>query len=828
MLHGTFDECQRDLIELNRRGAGVFVTVNETDLRGRMTQNVIKVRSFFVDSDDGQWPKFPVEPNIIVKSAGGNHGYWLADDTVLLEDFTPIQTALAITYGTDRKVKDLPRVMRIPGFIHQKRKPHVFVELLKAETDPQYSVADLIAFLDLSLDTPNGNNVVVAPPPKDVLEAPNRIDRCERYMEKVDPAVEGQSGDAHTLMVAMIGGDFGLSDSEFWPLFLRWNETCQPPWEDRDLERKLRNAHRYRKKPFGWRLAASRDGDDISRVRKISGPMAPDPYSDAPTRVVKKGFDEPPPDNFDWLDYYQKTEQERQAKLQDDGPYWERDDMPDPFEAELRELEAEEQKWSGGGNGGDGDGDGDGDGGTGAPGEPERGWEEKFKPMQGRPPENPTPVYVMAHQMKSQHRIVQDISKAMYYYVGDHWIEVSKEYLMGLAMTYDHVVYTKTARRSETVNFVLAHNQKEKIPWNAIKEYEIPMMDGVVNVIKGSKRKHRPTDWLDTRLPWQFDAKADCPMWRKCLIDWFGDEIDKRDALQEFFGYILLSGTAAYKKALFLKGESDTGKSLVAKVAQMMVGVENICQIRLEDMDDPKKRAPIKGKMLNIITELPEWGRIAESGFKMLVSTGEPVEIEKKFVNSYTIIPTCKHIIATNVLPAINDSTDATYNRLLIIEFTKVIPPDKQDKFLHDRLEEELPGIINWAMVGAKRLIESGGVFTEVSSTKKIIAQYKEDNDVIATFLDSQDYVVADPRGRMTTVRFAEIFNKIMPGRDMHSKRINSLLRKSGLQVERSNGKRWVVGLRHVNDVDSYEPDNVSEMWQGHPPAQDDPDDVDF
>lgn len=392
VLHGTFDECRKDLVELNRRGAGVFVTVNETDLRGRMAQNVTKVRAFFVDSDDGQWPRFPVEPNIIVKSAGGNHGYWLADDTVLLEDFTPIQTALAITYGTDKKVKDLPRVMRIPGFIHQKRKPYVFVELLKAQTDPQYSVADLIDFLDLSLDTPSGNNIVVAPPPRDMLEAPNRIDRCEKYMEKVDPAVEGQSGDAHTLMVAMIGGDFGLSDDEFWPLLLRWNETCQPPWEDRDLERKLRNAHKYRKKPFGWRLAANRDGDDISRVRKVSGPMPPEPpYSAGSKRVIKKGLEEPPPDG-DWLSYYQQTEQERQQKIIDDGPYWERDDVADPFDAEIRQLEAEEEKWSGsgknsnggdGGGGGDGDGDGDGDGNGGDDG-PEEPWEEKFKPQQGR------------------------------------------------------------------------------------------------------------------------------------------------------------------------------------------------------------------------------------------------------------------------------------------------------------------------------------------------------------------------------------------------------------------------------------------------------------
>ena len=31
-FHGTFAECRDKLADLNRRGAGVFVTINETDL----------------------------------------------------------------------------------------------------------------------------------------------------------------------------------------------------------------------------------------------------------------------------------------------------------------------------------------------------------------------------------------------------------------------------------------------------------------------------------------------------------------------------------------------------------------------------------------------------------------------------------------------------------------------------------------------------------------------------------------------------------------------------------------------------------------------------
>ena len=42
VLHGTLDQHLPLLTELNGRGAGVFFTVNETDLKGRETKNITK------------------------------------------------------------------------------------------------------------------------------------------------------------------------------------------------------------------------------------------------------------------------------------------------------------------------------------------------------------------------------------------------------------------------------------------------------------------------------------------------------------------------------------------------------------------------------------------------------------------------------------------------------------------------------------------------------------------------------------------------------------------------------------------------------------------
>src|SRR5579872_793611 len=51
ILNGTIEERFAELESLNRRGAGVFVTINRTDGKGRESCNIIGVRAVFVDLD---------------------------------------------------------------------------------------------------------------------------------------------------------------------------------------------------------------------------------------------------------------------------------------------------------------------------------------------------------------------------------------------------------------------------------------------------------------------------------------------------------------------------------------------------------------------------------------------------------------------------------------------------------------------------------------------------------------------------------------------------------------------------------------------------------
>lgn len=143
ILHGTLEEHGSLLSELNRKGAGVYAMVNQGDGKGRSAKNVVKVRALCLDTDGAPFPtQLPLKPHLVVMSSPGKwHLYWLVDG-LELSTFSTLQEALAEHYGTDPSVKDLPRVMRLPGFYHCKGAP-VMVRLLETSEHPPYSPADL-------------------------------------------------------------------------------------------------------------------------------------------------------------------------------------------------------------------------------------------------------------------------------------------------------------------------------------------------------------------------------------------------------------------------------------------------------------------------------------------------------------------------------------------------------------------------------------------------------------------------------------------------------------------------------------------------------------
>jgi putative DNA primase/helicase len=133
LLHGRFEEHAEDLAELNRRGAAVAVTMNETDLKGTKRENIVRARALVTDLDNPDDERAldrvracALRPHRIVETSPGRyHVYWLIEDGdgVVLHEFEGIQRAIAMRFGGDPAVAMLTHRARLPGFLHNKGVP---------------------------------------------------------------------------------------------------------------------------------------------------------------------------------------------------------------------------------------------------------------------------------------------------------------------------------------------------------------------------------------------------------------------------------------------------------------------------------------------------------------------------------------------------------------------------------------------------------------------------------------------------------------------------------------------------------------------------------
>ena len=387
---------------------------------------------------------------------------------------------------------------------------------------------------------------------------------------------------------------------------------------------------------------------------------------------------------------------------------------------------------------------------------------------------------------------LMNVDSYLYEYVGTHWKSITMERLRSLAMQADGTYHTTGARRSEIADYLKTRSHTNAVDWRQVEQYEVPVASGVIDVRTMRQRPHRPDDLLQACPPVAHRASAQCPTWMRCLDTYFGgddDEQAKVAALQEFFGYCLMPH-ARYKKALICFGESDCGKSTIPYALRLLVGAENIACVGVEDMDDPRKRAPLLGKMLNILTELTSDAMVADGGFKTLVSTEEPIQFDPKYLPPVMDTPACKHVIVTNQLPHINDRSRGTYNRLLVIKFEHVIPRRDQDRQIWDKLEGEAEGILLWALEGAARLIQQGGTFTAAGEAE--VEEYRRRQNPLLEFLTECGEQDPDGRVLLSVVRsrFAEWYGR----GGVRPQALAGWAQSAGIEV--SEQKEYIGGAR--------------------------------
>ncbi len=254
-FHGTLDQCAAELTRRNELGAGIFYTVNRTNLKGRKASDILGVRAFWCDDDNGRDIQFPLAPDVTLATSGIKRQHLWIVEGLSAEDHARLMAVMVERYGSDPGAKDLSRVLRLPGFCHMKGTPQlvriVGGRFSKDSSCDEYTREQIFAAfqppeLKLAPSAPLPNRIRVA----GELDTEGAITTA-RAIAAARPAAEEGERNRFCYNLACRLYDEGISPQTCLELVLEWNDRNKPPLDEDEVERTVNSAATSKQDPIG-------------------------------------------------------------------------------------------------------------------------------------------------------------------------------------------------------------------------------------------------------------------------------------------------------------------------------------------------------------------------------------------------------------------------------------------------------------------------------------------------------------------------------------------------------------------------------------------------
>ncbi|MBS3052732.1 MAG: hypothetical protein J4428_05175 [Candidatus Aenigmarchaeota archaeon] len=300
---------------------------------------------------------------------------------------------------------------------------------------------------------------------------------------------------------------------------------------------------------------------------------------------------------------------------------------------------------------------------------------------------------------------------------------------------------TKQNYLNETIDYIKSKTYTDRKIFDNQNLNLMPLKNGVLNLETMKLMPYSPDFYFTSKLNVKYDPNVNCPTVTKFL-----EEVVSSDdiiLLFELAGYCLYR-KYPIQKAFMLVGDGANGKSTFLNLIISLLGPENVCAVSLQDLERNRfASASLYRKLANIYADLPNVALKNPGIFKMLTG-GDVMHGEKKFKDSFFFSNHAKLIFSANKVPFVQDESSAFYRRWIIINFPNKFEGDKANPLLLKILttEEELSGFLNLALLGLKRILESG-CFSYTKSTEEIREAYIRASDPIGAFII--DCIISSP-----------------------------------------------------------------------------------
>jgi putative DNA primase/helicase len=254
---------------------------------------------------------------------------------------------------------------------------------------------------------------------------------------------------------------------------------------------------------------------------------------------------------------------------------------------------------------------------------------------------------------------------------------------------------------------------------------------------------HDPADLISKVAGTAFDPEARCPMFISFITGAMAGDQSVVDYHQKLSG-IFLTGDVTPKILPIFYGPPNTGKTTYTEILLALLG--DYGQVMSEAVlgastkpSDPGAASPhlarLPGIRLALVSETGKRYRLNQAAAKNMTGrnrmTARPI-----YGVPFDFDPTHKTLVETNDRPLLEGDDDATFDRVHLVPFNRVIAPEHQDKAFPEKLKAELPGILNWAIEGYIRWQREGLNVPE--AIRAATHEYRSDMNPLVEFLDER------------------------------------------------------------------------------------------
>ena len=269
----------------------------------------------------------------------------------------------------------------------------------------------------------------------------------------------------------------------------------------------------------------------------------------------------------------------------------------------------------------------------------------------------------------------------------------------------------------------------------------LSVQNGLIDLKTFKLNKHTWEASCTSMIPVAYDKKAECPIFKQALLTISNNDPTWVMVMQEVIGYCLDPTLAARKMMIFL-GKASNGKSWVAECIEALVGSQNVSSLPLMQFQARFGPYALVDSMVNVCTETDTTRResLKIENLKKIVA-GEAIQVEAKGVQGYKCRLRTKIIAAMNDYPDISNSLQAFLDRVLVLPFdvrfsrTPKAGEVQADIHLLDKVKTELPGILNFALEGLKRLRAQKYVFSSCKRVEEAEARFQGKVNVSLRYL---------------------------------------------------------------------------------------------